>query len=199
MNSEEMFQRGVADAERGELHPFYYQHYYHYRRGYDRTRRRLRGPRIGGAGQARWIRPTLAALLLIVAGAGIFLALRERSQPSAAAPSPRAAAPTARVSATTAAHTPIFPTITPSPSHPILHVGGTARVSNTEGQPLRGRQEPHLKSPAKVAFKEGEQVQIREGPMQADGYTWWRIESRAGIGWSAERSKEGVVWLQPTD
>ena len=49
------------------------------------------------------------------------------------------------------------------------------------------------------AFKEGEQVQIREGPMQADGYTWWRIESRAGIGWSAERSKEGVVWLQPTD
>jgi hypothetical protein len=96
MNSEEMFQRGVADAERGELHPFYYQHYYHYRRGYDRTRRRLRGPQIGGAGQARWIRPTLAALLLIVAGAGIFLALRERSQPSAAAPSPRAAAPSAR-------------------------------------------------------------------------------------------------------
>src|SRR6058998_3115173 len=79
-----------------------------------------------GSGQARWIRPTLAVLFLIVAGAGIFLALRERSQPSAAAPSPRAAAPTARVSATTAAHTPIFPTITPSPPHPILHVGGTA-------------------------------------------------------------------------
>ena len=36
MDTEEMYQRGVADAERGELHPFYYQHYYHYRRGYDR-------------------------------------------------------------------------------------------------------------------------------------------------------------------
>jgi hypothetical protein len=42
-------------------------------------------------------------------------------------------------------------------------------------------------------------VRIREGPVEADGYTWWRIEGQSGAGWSAERSKEGVVWLQPVE
>ena len=55
-----------------------------------------------------------------------------------------------------------------------------------------------MKSPVRVSFKEGEQVKIQEGPVQADGYTWWRLEGSSGMGWSAERSPEGVVWLQPT-
>ena len=40
MDTEEMYRRGIADAEQGEPHPFYYQHYYQYRRGYDQARRR---------------------------------------------------------------------------------------------------------------------------------------------------------------
>ena len=51
MDTEEMYRRGVADAEQGEPHPFYYQHYYQYRRGYDRTRRSLGLP--GGYYDAR--------------------------------------------------------------------------------------------------------------------------------------------------
>jgi hypothetical protein len=51
----------------------------------------------------------------------------------------------------------------------------------------------------RVGFKEGERVRIREGPVEADGYIWWRIEGQSGAGWSAERSKEGVVWLQPVE
>mgnify|MGYP007071095895 FL=1 len=39
MDTEEMYRRGVADAEHGEPHPFYYQHYYQYRRAYDNARR----------------------------------------------------------------------------------------------------------------------------------------------------------------
>jgi hypothetical protein len=197
MDTEEMYQRGVADAERGELHPFYYQHYYHYRRGYDRTRRRLRRPRIAAVGRGRWRWPALV-LLLIIAAAGAFVALRPRPQPTTAAKTP-STAPTARMTATTPAHTPIFPTITPSPLVATLHVGGAATVANTEGQPLRGRQEPRLKSAAKITFKAGEHLQVREGPVQADGYTWWRVEGQSGIGWSAERSKEGVIWLQPAN
>jgi hypothetical protein len=200
MHTEEMYQRGLADAERGELHPFYYQHYYHYRRGYDHARRRLRRPSVDWGGRSRWGRLALA-LALIAVGAGAFVMLRARSQPSVAAGTP-AVAPSARVATTAAvARTPVFPTITPSPSPPplALHIGGAALIANTEGQPLRGRQEPRLKSPAKVRFKEGERVRVREGPVEADGYTWWRIESQSGTGWSAERSKQGVVWLQPTN
>ncbi|PMP76601.1 MAG: SH3 domain-containing protein, partial [Chloroflexus aggregans] len=35
-----MYELGAADAERGEFNPFYYQHYYYYRLGYDSVRRR---------------------------------------------------------------------------------------------------------------------------------------------------------------
>ena len=43
----------------------------------------------------------------------------------------------------------------------------------------------------------GERVRILEGPVDADGFTWWKIEGASGTGWSAQQSKEGVVWLQP--
>ena len=196
-----MYQRGVADAERGELHPFYSQHYYHYRRGYDPARRRVRGLAVDGGGRARGVRLALMLVALIVAGAAAFFALRARSQPSIAASTPAVAA-TPHLAATAAiARTPIFPTITPSPlPQPlVLHVDGAALIANTEGRPLRGRQKPSLKSPPQVGFKEGERVRIREGPVEADGYTWWEIEGASGAGWSAERSKEGVVWLQPVE
>src|SRR5262245_52305330 len=195
MDNEDMYQRGLADAERGELHPFYYQHYYHYRRGYDHARRRLRGPAVDWGGRSRWGRVALTLLALIAVGAGAFIVLRARSQPSVAALTP-AVATTGRIAATAGVvRTPLFPTITPSPSPQplILRIDGTALVSNTEGRPLRGRQKPSLASPVRVGFKEGERVRIREGPVEADGYIWWRIEGQSGVGWSAERSKEGVV------
>jgi hypothetical protein len=201
MDTEEMYQRGLADAERGELHPFYYQHYYHYRRGYDHARRRLRGPAVDWGGRSRWGRIALTLAALIAVGAGAFMALRARSQPSVAARTPAASA-TARVVATAAVvRTPLFPTITPSLlAQPLaLRIDGAALVANTEGRPLRGRQKPSLTSPVQVGFKEGERVRVREGPVEADGYTWWRIEGQSGAGWSAERSKEGIVWLQPVE
>ena len=197
MNTEEMYQRGIADAERGELHPFYYQHYYHYRRGYDRTRRRMRRPGVDWGKQPRWRKFAFVIAALLSIGAGAYV-LRERSQTTAAI-STAVAAPTRAASTTTSARTPIFPTNTPEPSPEAqgLRIGGAALVANTAGQPLRGRAQPGLKAPAKVGFKEGERVTILEGPVEADGYIWWRIESKAGAGWSAERSKEGMIWLQP--
>jgi hypothetical protein len=47
-------------------------------------------------------------------------------------------------------------------------------------------------------FPEGTQVTITEGPVEADGYTWWRIEADNVSGWSAEGDPEtGTAWLQP--
>ena len=41
MDTDEMFERGIADAYRGEAHPFYYEHYEPYKRAYDQTRKRM--------------------------------------------------------------------------------------------------------------------------------------------------------------
>jgi hypothetical protein len=40
---------------------------------------------------------------------------------------------------------------------------------------------------------------VVEGPVEADGYTWWRIESDRGTGWSAQQSQDGVEWLKPVE
>lgn len=196
MDTEEMYELGVSDAERGDPNPFYYQHYYPYRRGYDKARRRLRGPQAlpGGRAGRGWLIAAIVAVLLI---GGAFVALRSRAQPSVALrPS---VAPTHAPATPPAARSPIFPTATPAPAPTVMHIGGMAQVSNTEGKVLRARQSPSLKAPAQAAFKEGEQVRVLEGPVTADGYTWWRIEGSGGAGWSAQQSTDGVIWLQPVE
>jgi hypothetical protein len=81
----------------------------------------------------------------------------------------------------------------------VLQIGAGAQVVNIEGSVLRGRKQPNLKAAATAAFKAGERVRILEGPVEADGFIWWKIEGASGAGWSAQQSKEGVVWLKPAD
>jgi hypothetical protein len=195
MNTEEMYRRGVADAEKGDPHPFYYQHYYQYRRGYDHARRRLGLP--GGAFDPRRWRNRLLAVAALVAIAASLFVWRGRMQAiSGGAPqiSPSTLAATASPT-----RTPIFATPTPEPTATplLLGVGGTATVTNTQGAALRGRKEPGVSAVVTASFKEGEQLRVVEGPVEADGFTWWRVEGPSGTGWSAQQSKEGVVWLQP--
>jgi hypothetical protein len=196
MDTEEMYRRGVADAENGDPHPFYYQHYYQYRRGYDRTRRRL-GLR-GGFEDARRRRMQivgLVAVLLAVAAAAYVW--RGRAQ-TTAGPTP-VRAPTGIVATDVPTRTPIFatPTAEPTAATPTLHPGGAATIANTQGAVLRGREQPGVQGRVTASFREGQQVKIIEGPVDADGFTWWRLEGEAGVGWSAQQSKEGAVWLQP--
>jgi hypothetical protein len=197
MDTEEMYQRGVADAERGDPHPFYYQHYYHYRRGYDRTRRRLGRPGIGYGVRGRRALLLAAGVLVVVVAAVVIFRGRAPATTARLAAEPVTALPSAPVPT----RTPLFPTPTPTPSPTAastqLRVGGQAQVANTGGNNLRGRKAPKLSAAPTAAFKEGEQVTILEGPVDADGYTWWRVEGKGGTGWSAQQSKEGVVWLQP--
>jgi len=196
MDTEEMYRRGVADAAQGEPHPFYYQHYYQYRKGFDRARR-SRG--LAGGYQTLyrqrrvWL---LVAAGIVLVGGVIFFSMRLRSQ---AAIAPASTPASALVVATRLpTRTPIFPTPTLAPTETpaTLQVGARALVVNTEGT-LRGRKQPNLKAAAIVAFKVGERVRILEGPIEADGFTWWKIEGQSGAGWSAQQSKEGLIWLQP--
>lgn len=196
-----MYERGVADAERGELHPFYYQHYYHYRRGYDQARRRMRRTPLlflSGRGWLLTIGIVLVVTLTVVLGSAFRHSSAEDLTPLAV---PEVETVTAEPLQPT--RTPLFPTAvpsaTPEPVVRTLRVGGSAQVANTEGRTLRGRAAPGLKAPVRVAFAEGEQVRILEGPVVADGYTWWRVEGRNGAGWAAQQSPEGVVWLVPVE
>jgi hypothetical protein len=199
-----MYRRGIADAERDDVNPFYYRHYYPYKRGYDETRRRLRRP---GVRLSRRTSRSLIVVLLVVAAVG-WLAIR--SNPALlssllpgmfAGPTPTVLALEPTNTALRPTRTPIFPSATPSPSPtatpaPELRVGGTATVT-TEG--LRARDEASLQAPIVVRFPQNERVTIVEGPQEADGYVWWRIEGPSGTGWSAQESPEGDVWLRPVE
>jgi len=199
MDTEEMYRRGVADAAQGEPHPFYYQHYYQYRKGYDRARR-SRGLASGYQNLYRQRRVWLmAAAGIALAGIALFFFVRWRSLPATAStPTP---APVLLAATRLPTRTPIFPTPIPIPTETpaVLRVGAGAQVVNIEGSVLRGRQEPNLKAKATAAFKAGARVRILEGPVESDGFIWWKIEGESGTGWSAQQSKEGVVWLQPID
>lgn len=201
MNSEEMYERGVADAERGESHPFYYQHYYHYRRGYDQGRRRLRRSPLEWIPWRWWI--IAAAVALALAAVALFGGTRNLTSTAEPVALAIPATSTTIPSPTPPTRTPVFPTTAPSATpEPIiraLRVNGFALVTNTEGRALRGRAAPGLKAPVRVAFVEGEQVQLLEGPVTADGYIWWRIEGTSGTAWAAQQSLEGVIWLAPVE
>lgn len=192
-----MYERGRRDAEHGDPQPFYYQHYYHYRRGYDEARRRLLRPgaRLASSGVQRVV---IAIMTLVAIGAAVMFFMPPAPQaPAAILPTPTLPPePT-----TTPRRTPVFPTRTPVPTPTIepleLRVGRQAQIVNTEGRPLRARAEPGLKARVVTAFAEGEQVRILGGPTEADGYIWWQLEGAEGIGWSAQQSLEGLEWLRP--
>ncbi|HMP42188.1 MAG TPA: hypothetical protein PKA05_17555 [Roseiflexaceae bacterium] len=195
-----MYDLGVQDAEQGEPRAFYYQHYYHYRRGYDETRRKLgRGMAAGIAGVSLPRIAAAAGVVVVLMLLSMTLFRREPSPEPVPLAAPTSAATTPTIGAT---RTPIFPTATRVPPTPTsepfeLRIGRSAVVGNPGGRPLRGRAEPSLLAPARVAFNEGDVLMVIDGPVEADGYTWWRVEGTRGIGWSAEASPDGSVWLLP--
>lgn len=196
MDTEEMYERGRADAEQGAVNPFYYQHYYQYRRGYDEVVRQLRRSSSSEPRFPRWL-IVVVTIVLVVSVGGVAL-VRLRARPLGVVILPTATAQVTR-QPTFPVRSPIFPTATLQPTRALLHVGGLALVTNVEGNVLRGRESPRLTALATATFRQGERVRILEGPVQADGYVWWRIESASDRGWSAERSSTQVIWLLPLD
>lgn len=88
------------------------------------------------------------------------------------------------------------PTMTPDPllvgtptlSANIIAVGGYVQITGTGGDGLRLRSAPGLTSELLFLGEEAEVFQVRDGPQEANGYTWWYLvapydESRAG--WAA--------------
>ena len=86
------------------------------------------------------------------------------------------------------------PKPTPTPSVPTeIKVGGYAKVIGAEADALSYRSGPGLNYARLTIVKDGTILEVLEGPEEADGYTWWRLEDEDGfIGWAADD------WLEPT-
>lgn len=77
---------------------------------------------------------------------------------------------------------------TAAPAQEQMALGSYVQISGTEGAGLRIRSTPGLASDTVFLGEESETFQVKDGPRQADGYTWWYIvapydETRAG--WAA--------------
>lgn len=67
----------------------------------------------------------------------------------------------------------------------LLQVGTVVQVVNTDGLALRARASPSQQSEIVARFSAGSRLTIVEGPVEADGYVWWRVHADAGEGWCA--------------
>lgn len=90
------------------------------------------------------------------------------------------------------APTPTF-TPTPAPGTAII-VGQPARVVATQG--LNVRKSAGASGDRTGRYPPGAIVSVLEGPVDADGYRWWRVGNNELAGWVAEGDSE-AVWLSP--
>ncbi|MGL4650837.1 MAG: SH3 domain-containing protein [Caldilineaceae bacterium] len=82
-----------------------------------------------------------------------------------------------------------------APAGNVLAAGAPARVTAPDGLNLRTA--AGASGTLIVQLATGARVTVLEGPVQADNFTWWRIDSGAGqTGWVAEGDGE-TVWLSP--
>ena len=196
MDTEEMTERGVADAYRGEPNPFYYQHYEPYRRAYDTTRRRVnKTGAIPVIDLRRYLMNVLFAGAIVAIALGIFwFTTNEVITPSKAKATP-VILPTLP-----AANVILYATNTPVPPTPeplVLSKGGRAIIQNTGATPLRIRISPSKGAQVVAYMRDNEEVQIIEGPILEDGLVWWNIAGVSGTGWCAQNNGEGTEWLVP--
>ncbi len=78
--------------------------------------------------------------------------------------------------------------MTPSPAPNEIFISGYVQITGTEGEGLRLRADPGLSGSQLFLGYDEEVYQVRDGPKQVDGYTWWYLvapydENRAG--WAA--------------
>jgi hypothetical protein len=196
MDTDEMFERGIADAYRGEAHPFYYEHYEPYKRAYDQTRKRMhKTGSIPVIDVRRWALNAVFVVGLVAIGAVVYMfTTTSIIRPTKSKPTP-VILPTLASSSLL-----LFATNTPLPVTPtplLLREGGRARIQNTDVNPLRVRISPSKNATVIAYFRDDENVSVNSGPILADGFVWWNITGASGTGWSAEHDNEGTYWIVP--
>ncbi len=126
----------------------------------------------------------LAGLLLLITAVSIGLTSARQNSGVGFTPADITVipAPTSTSNApATATIDPFAPTATPTG----IAVGNYVQISGTEGQGLRIRSEPGLNGNFEFLGYDSEVFIIKDGPRQADGFTWWLLvapydETRTG-------------------
>jgi len=86
---------------------------------------------------------------------------------------------------------------TVAPSTGTLTIGGQAMVQTTAGDVLNLRSAPGRSFSRVGTIGNGTLVTVLEGPVAADGLTWWRIRLSTGVeGWVVD-FMDGVQTLVP--
>jgi hypothetical protein len=84
----------------------------------------------------------------------------------------------------------------PLPSGALV-AGGRARVNTTEGDMLRIRSGPGTSFAVAFQLANGIPVTLVEGPVSADGFSWWYIRTDDGrAGWCVEGVMDNGAYLQ---
>lgn len=136
-----------------------------------------------------------AAGMCLFAGLLAYLFSARNEQPAVAASTAALyviAAPSATPLAPLASPTP-----TPQPTQPnsgdiplgLLAAGAEVQITGTGGDGLRLRADPGLEGTVRFLAIDGEVFQVMDGPRQADGYTWWRLQAPYDpnvTGWAVE-------------
>ncbi len=129
----------------------------------------------------------LAGLLLLITAVSIGLTSARQNADVGFAPADLTVipAPTSTSSApATATIDPFAPTATPTG----IAIGNYVQITGTEGQGLRIRSEPSLNGNPEFLGYDSEVFIIKDGPRQADGFTWWYLVAPyddTRVGWAA--------------
>lgn len=183
----EMFERGRRDAAADALDESFYQYYYDYKRGYDEVlRNRVRSRRRALLGRiARTLLWVVPLLVLLAGGVVAYRQTRPGAEPLLSA---LRSTPTATATRTPR---PTLPPPSPTPTDTVvpanvLRADSFAVVTGTGKLPLLAHVAPGTKTQITARLGPGKQVRVLEGPQQADGLDWWRVEMETGGGgWAA--------------
>jgi hypothetical protein len=143
----------------------------------------------------------IGALLTTKSGivASLFATKTPTATPTRAAtptsPFPPTSAPTRALPTATA--TPVPPTATPRPAPVALAKDVLAKVTPPEGIKLKVRESASTGAKILGELDMDAEVAIIDGPTDANGITWWKVDNGKGlVGWSAE-GVGGVEYLVP--
>ena len=80
-----------------------------------------------------------------------------------------------------------------APSQTLAFRKGDIYIVTDASNQLNVREQPTMSARVLGQYWHGEYVQIEDGPIQADGYTWWKFETSLGMssisGWAVENQK----------
>lgn len=64
-----------------------------------------------------------------------------------------------------------------------IAIGSTVTVANSGGTGVNFRSEPSTDAEIVDILLDGTELTVVDGPLDAEGYTWWQVEGAAGTGW----------------